>query len=165
MLMPLSAPSLGGSQNGNTSEKMKSSSTSKLLSSHECTAITAFGTDHENDVACLAEIHSKKLNHDIANITVQKAKLDLLVQCEAGLHETKHEENCICLLKLQLHLSQGHRNGTSGLHLPSPASGHPSHGDPFISAYSVNHSFNSSFGNSGYVSGKDSFQFDFMSSS
>lgn len=48
------------------------------------TPLAAFSLDIENDARMTAKLRDKKLDCDISNIAVNKAKIDLLAQCEVG---------------------------------------------------------------------------------
>ncbi|KIJ90003.1 hypothetical protein K443DRAFT_15602 [Laccaria amethystina LaAM-08-1] len=86
--------------------------------------LIAFALDTENDTRVAAKLWDKKLDCDIGNIDVSKAKIALLFQREAGEIERKHnehqlvlqrevadnerhhEENQVCILELRLKLQQ-----------------------------------------------------------
>ena len=86
--------------------------------------LIAFTLDAENDAHVTAKLWDKKLNPNIGNIDVSKAKIALLSQCEAGKIKRKHnehqsvlqceaaenkhwhEENQVHILKLRLRLQQ-----------------------------------------------------------
>jgi len=86
--------------------------------------LIAFTLDTENDTCVAAKLRDKKLDRDISNIDVSKAKIallsqreageierkcnkhQLLLQCEAADNEHHHEENQVHILKLQLKLQQ-----------------------------------------------------------
>ena len=52
-------------------------------------ALTAFMLDTKNDACMAAQIHDKKLDCDMGNISINKARIDLLSQREAGEIERK----------------------------------------------------------------------------
>ena len=85
--------------------------------------LIAFALDTENDTRVAAKLRDKKLDHDISNIDVSKAKITLLsqreageierkhnehqlLQCEAADNECRHEENQVHILELRLKLQQ-----------------------------------------------------------
>jgi len=86
--------------------------------------LIAFALDTENDTRVAAKLQDKKLDHDISNIDVSKAKItllsqheageierkhnehQLLLQCEAADNKHRHEENQVHILELWLKLQQ-----------------------------------------------------------
>lgn len=87
--------------------------------------MSAFALDSENDGCLAAKLCDKKLDRDMGNIDVNKAKIALLSQCEAGeierkrneyqltlqcdaaKNECRREENQLQILQLQLQIQQG----------------------------------------------------------
>lgn len=59
----------------------------------------------------MATLCSKKLDHDLANIGIQKAKIDLLAYAQ---NAHKAEEHQICLLQLQLQMRQAEQADAGG---------------------------------------------------
>jgi len=99
------------------------SSTSRPSGSKQ-NPLIAFALDTENDTRVAAKLRDKKLDRDIGNIDVSKAKIALLSQCEAGEierkcnehqlllqheaadNERRREENQVRILELRLKLQQ-----------------------------------------------------------
>jgi hypothetical protein len=103
-----------------TSTKKVSPASNRLgsgSSSSKRGALAAFGVETENDSRMVATICLKKLDCNLAEISVQKAKVDLLAQRKAAQNARKAKENQIRILELQLQMrqAQGVANG-----IPNP---------------------------------------------
>jgi hypothetical protein len=59
-------------------------SASRMSTVKHTTPLAAFTLGTENDATMAARIRDKKLDRDIGNIAVNKAKIELLAQREAG---------------------------------------------------------------------------------
>jgi hypothetical protein len=79
-----------------------SHSTGSSLGKHG--ALAAFGVDSENDSRLAATLRSKKLDRDLLNLEVQKAKINLLAQREVAQNARQAEANQIKMLELQLQM-------------------------------------------------------------
>jgi len=127
----ISTPTFGLSCNGNKISRTKLSISASLSSKKvspssgnqlgpgstlgKWSALTAFGIDAENDSHLAATLCSKKLDHDMANFGVQKAKIDLLAQREAAQNAHKAEEHEIHVLQLHLQMHQTQKAEAGGL--------------------------------------------------
>lgn len=91
-------------------------------SSKKRNALTVFGQEAENDMHLTATLRSKKLDRELATLSIQKAKIDLLAQREAAEQERRREDNQIRIMqmKFQMQLRQQSLSTSSSNIPPAP---------------------------------------------
>lgn len=152
-------------------------SASQSSTAKRVTPLAAFSLDVQNDARTTARLRDKKLDRDISNIAVNKAKIELLAQREAGQiarHHQEHElalqreiassdrqrkQNQLRILQLQLDLRQRQpvaaaaMPGFGGAEGVAPRLPQPMFGDGGFVAqdlFPVNHFGDNGFGGDGF---------------